>query len=101
MKVTELLAVGIEPLTGLAVGEEAVTWSGLGRALERGLGKGKHHRYAQSFNPSPESEKRTFAVGIWTAMEGVGSRPEAEGWIAGGGIGLNAPCRTITTNLTP
>lgn len=40
----ELLAVGIEPLTGLAVGEEAVTWSPLGRALERGLGKGKHHR---------------------------------------------------------
>lgn len=39
VKVTELFAMGIEPLTGLAVGEEAVTWRALGRALEWGLGK--------------------------------------------------------------
>lgn len=37
--VGELFAVGIEPLTGLAVGEEAVTWRTLGRALERRLGR--------------------------------------------------------------
>lgn len=34
----------------------------------------------------------TFAVGIWTAMEGVGSSPGAEGCMAGGCIGLKAPC---------
>lgn len=32
-------------------------------------------------------------------MEGVGSRPEAEGWIEGGGIGLKAPWEMITRNL--
>lgn len=34
----------------------------------------------------------TLAVGIWTAMDGVGSRPGAEGCMAGGCIGLKAPC---------
>lgn len=33
----ELFAMVVEPLTALAVGEEAVTGSALGRALERGL----------------------------------------------------------------
>lgn len=32
-------------------------------------------------------------------MEGVGSRPEAEGWMEGGGIGLRAPWKTTTVSL--
>lgn len=32
-------------------------------------------------------------------MEGVGSRPEAEGWMEGGGIGLKAPWEIITIKL--
>lgn len=50
--------MGIESLTGLAVGEEAVTWSALGRALEWGLGKeNMNHRYTLGFN---HSEKKEF-----------------------------------------
>lgn len=37
----------------------------------------------------------TFAVGIWTAIDGVGSRPGAEGCMAGGCMGLKAPCENI------
>ncbi len=37
----------------------------------------------------------TFAVGIWTAIDGVGSSPGAEGCMAGGCIGLKAPCENI------
>ena len=33
----------------------------------------------------------TFAVGIWTAIDGVGSRPVAEGCMAEGCMGLKAP----------
>lgn len=36
-----LLAVVVEPLAALAVGEEAVAGGTLGRALERGLGTEK------------------------------------------------------------
>lgn len=40
----------------------------------------------------------TLAVGIWTAMEGVGSRPEAVAWRACGCMGLSAPCKTHISN---
>lgn len=37
----------------------------------------------------------TFAVGIWTAIDGVGRRPGAEGCMAEGCIGLKAPWENI------
>lgn len=40
----------------------------------------------------------TFAVGICTAIEGVGSSPGAEGCMAGGCIGLKAPYERINQN---
>lgn len=42
-----------------------------------------------------EQFRVTFAVGIWTAIDGVDRRPGAEGCMAGGCIGLKAPCKDI------
>lgn len=42
----------------------------------------------------------TFAVGIWTAIDGVGSSPGAEGCMAGGCIGLKAPCENSDYNTS-
>lgn len=45
--------MGIKPLTRLAVGEEAVTWGALGRALEWGLGKeDTNHHYTLEVSTS-------------------------------------------------
>lgn len=100
----ELLAVVVEPLAALAVGEEAVAGSTLGRALERRLQTEtwKRPNYSRRFGKHLYSVvwcsllwRATFAVGIWTAMDGVGSSPGAEGCMAGGCMGLKAPCENI------
>lgn len=99
-------------------GDRTSDWSGCGRGSRdvahpgessgMGTGEGKHEPpLTHCFNHFPEKKHPelslggwgvTFAVGIWTAIEGVGISPEAEGWIEGGGIGLKAPWkgRTMT-----
>lgn len=109
-------SVVVKPLAALTVGEESMTRSTLRGTLERGLGRERGLRThgvsreiiwqiisAEFYlfkkiamlnswkNEISASEWFTFAVGIWTAIGGVANSPGAEGCMAGGCIGLNAP----------
>lgn len=55
-------------------------------------------RFCQCNNDSDKKNDvwgLTFAVGIWTAIDGVGSSPGAEGCMVGGCIGLKAPFENV------
>lgn len=56
--------------------------------MEGSDGEAVNKQYREQF-------RVTFAVGIWTAIDGVDRRPGAEGCMAGGCIGLKAPCKDI------
>lgn len=78
-----LLAMGIKPLTGLTVGEEAVTWSALGRALERGLGKEdtNHHYTLEVSTILLKTENPELHFGESPLQ--LESGPPWKGWAAG------------------